>query len=106
MDNNPTTTPVITPPTAQTHDPLGSGIGTPLYQIKLTRCLGLLIVATKRTQLYRGTYDQCVVHYKEAQKFNLLFGWWSVFGLLVWNWMALFSNRKSLQKLQEIAGRT
>ena len=74
-----------------------------VYRIKLTKCTGIVVFSIFRSNWVEGTYEQCLSAYKDAQTYNLLFGWWSWISIIFANWYFLYINYSSLNKLKTIA---
>lgn len=73
----------------------------PLFRVRITKHVGLLIAWYNTTTTVTGTYAQCQAAITDAQRHNLAVGWWSIASLLAWNWIALATNasaRKTLQR--------
>jgi hypothetical protein len=50
-----------------------------------------------------GSYAQCDAAISQAQLHNLLFGWWSLASLLVWNPVSLWQNTSARKALRQQA---
>jgi hypothetical protein len=61
----------------------------------------MLILFRVVTATYSGSYEQCAAAYRDAQRHNLLFGWWSVASLVV-NPLALFRNAQAFKRLKQL----
>lgn len=76
-----------------------------LYQLRLIRHTGMLVLWHQSIRTYQGTYEQCMAAYASAQRHNLIFGWWSIVSIIFSNWFALIQNFRSANQLKEIAGK-
>jgi hypothetical protein len=76
------------------------------YRLRVIRHTGLLLAWQQSTRQYVGTYEQCLAEYGKAQQHNLIFGWWSIASILLFNWIALISNSRAAGQLKKIAGKT
>jgi len=65
----------------------------------------MLLAWQQSTKQVVGTYDQCTADYANAQRHNLIFGWWSVVSILFFNWFALISNLNAANALKKLAGK-
>lgn len=75
-----------------------------VYRLVISEVTGALILATRRTRVFQGSYEQCLAGYNGVLTHNLTLGWWSIIGF-VWNLMALFRNASALKQLKQVAGR-
>jgi hypothetical protein len=57
----------------------------------------------QQTVRYTGTLSQCEQAYRDAQTHCLLAGWWSLASIVVFNWIALFSNMNAIRKVRNLA---
>jgi hypothetical protein len=76
---------------------------TDLYYIRLIKHTGALVLWHQRSFAVSGTLQECEAAYRSAQVYNLTLGWWSMFSLLLMNWIALFSNMSAIHKVREMA---
>lgn len=74
-----------------------------LFHLRLIEHMGALIFWHQRTFVFTGTLEQCEAAYRRTQNQNLLVGWWSLASLLLFNWIALFSNMSAIKRLRAIA---
>lgn len=86
---------------------LGPGYSTPQqtdrYYIRLIKHTGALILWHQHSFAVSGTLQECEAAYRSAQIYNLTLGWWSMFSLLLMNWIALFSNMSAIRKVRAMA---
>ncbi|ORX06928.1 sensor domain-containing protein [Mycolicibacillus trivialis] len=61
---------------------------------------GALIFWHNQRWTVTGTYAQCEAAIDDAQSHSMTAGWWSIGSLLVWNWVALRTNRRARADLQ------
>ena len=73
------------------------------YYIRLIKHTGALILWHQHSFAVSGTLQECEAAYRSAQIYNLALGWWSMFSLLLMNWIALFSNMNSIRKVRAMA---
>jgi Protein of unknown function (DUF2510) len=73
------------------------------YYIRLIKHTGALILWYQRSFAVTGTLQECEAAYRSAQVYNLALGWWSMFSLLLMNWIALFSNMNAIRKVRAMA---
>jgi hypothetical protein len=76
-----------------------------LFTITLHRHTGMLVFMSRRRSTVRGTFEQCEAAYKSAQTHNLLFGWWGILSMFIFNWVAIFGNMSAMSQLRRSAGR-
>jgi hypothetical protein len=77
------------------------GGGSPqLFQVRVTKHTGLLVAYYNQSYTITGTWDQCEAAIRAAQQHNLLAGWWSMFSLLIMNWVALAENHNARNALR------
>ncbi|MDP7703778.1 MULTISPECIES: DUF2510 domain-containing protein [unclassified Mycobacterium] len=74
-----------------------------MFHISLLKHTGALIFWQQQTVRYTGTLEQCERAYKDAQTHCLLAGWWSLASLVVFNWIALFSNMHAIRQVRNLA---
>ncbi|BBZ34056.1 hypothetical protein [Mycolicibacterium confluentis] len=70
----------------------------PVFEVHITKHVGLLLVWFTRTYTFRGTYAQCGAELARAQRQNKLLGWWSIPSLF-WNAIALAGNSAAAKSL-------
>lgn len=73
------------------------------FQITLRRHTGLVILMLRQSSVFTGTLEQCERAYRQAQIHNLTAGWWGILSLLVFNWIALFSNMSAIEQVRRMA---
>lgn len=83
--------------------PAGHGSPEPLFQINLIKHTGLVLAWQQQTVRYSGTLEQCELYYKEAQQHCLLAGWWSLASVILFNWIAIFSNMGAIKRVRNLA---
>jgi Protein of unknown function (DUF2510) len=87
----------------QQSGPAGYPNSEPLFHIGLLKHTGAVIFWQQQTVRYTGTLQQCEQAYRDAQTHCLLAGWWSLASILVFNWIALFSNMSAIRKIRNLA---
>lgn len=85
-------------PAAPAYPRLGPN-GQPLFEVRLIQHVGMAVAWSQRSYTVRGTHQQCLAAIAEAQKLNLLAGWWSMCSLLAMNWIALGNNALERRRL-------
>ena len=75
----------------------------PVFQVRATTHTGVLVFWFNRRRTVTGTYDQCAAALRSAQTHNLIVGWWSIFSILLMNWIALANNSSACNKLKHDA---
>lgn len=78
--------------------------GAQRYQLRITKVTSFVVICYRQTVAYTGTFDELAASYKKVLRHNVLFGWWSIFGL-VWTPMKLSANATAFRQLRQIAGR-
>lgn len=73
--------------------------------MRLHKHTGAVIMWRQSSFTCTGTLDQCEKAYRDAQKHNLLVGWWSLLSLLVLNWVTLLVNYSAIRQLRVLANR-
>lgn len=79
----------------------GQSFREPVYQVRVMKHTGALVLWINQGSTVTGTYSQCDAAIRAAQLHCLLVGWWSPVSLFLMNWIALFVNisaRKTLQR--------
>jgi hypothetical protein len=74
----------------------------PRYRLRISKVTGTLLVATRKTQTYTGTFDELCAQYRRVRTHNLTLGWWGITAI-VWNIMVLIRNRKAMAQLRALA---
>jgi hypothetical protein len=80
---------------------LGQVVREPVFQVRVMKHTGALMLWINQGSTVTGTYSQCDAAIRAAQLHCLLVGWWSPVSLFLMNWLALlvnFSARKTLQR--------
>lgn len=77
----------------------------PLYQVRIRKHTGAAILMFNQTYPVTGTFAQCEAALHSALRHNLLAGWWSVYSILIWNWIALIENHNARKNLHRQARR-
>lgn len=67
----------------------------PLFQVRVMKHTGALIFWHNQRWTVTCTRDQCEAAIDDAQSHNKTAGWWSIASLLLWNWVALATNRRA-----------
>jgi hypothetical protein len=75
------------------------------FYVRLHKHTGAVIIWRQSSFTCTGTLDQCEKTYRDAQKHNLLVGWWSLLSLLVLNWVTLLVNYSAIRQLRVLANR-
>lgn len=75
----------------------------PIFQVTITKHLGALVFWYNQRHTVTGSYAHCDSAISKAQRHNLLFGWWSVASLLVWNPFSLWRNASARTRLRQQA---
>lgn len=75
----------------------------PLFEIRLLKHTGALIFWQQQTIRHTGNLQQCEQAYKDAQTHCLLLGWWSLASLVIFNWIALFSNMGAIKRIRSLS---
>jgi hypothetical protein len=73
----------------------------PTFQVRPMQHTGIVIVWLNRRYTVTGSFAQCEAAIKAAQRHNLVAGWWSFASVVLWNWIAIFTNinqRKQLHR--------
>lgn len=83
---------------AQPH-PVGAMPPEPVFQVRLIKHTGAALLWFNQRYTVTGSLAQCQAAVREAQHHNLAAGWWSIGSLLLWNWIALSTNRSARQAL-------
>ena len=73
------------------------------FQIKLSKHTGAAIVFVRQSYVVTGTFEDCEKAYRQAQLHNLTLGWWSLFSVLLFNWISIFSNVAAMSQLRKAA---
>lgn len=97
------TAPWPVPPQASYPWPAPTPTGEPVYQVRLHKHTGLVIMWHHHSYTVNGTYGQCEAAIREAQAHNLGLGWWSVVSVLLMNWIAIFTNLSARTTLRRNA---
>ncbi len=71
--------------------------GPPLFQMRLTEHTGMVLMWSQRSYTVVGTIEQCEAYFQRAQSHCLGAGWWSIASVLLFNWLALSSNRRAIK---------
>jgi FHA domain-containing protein/uncharacterized protein DUF2510 len=74
-----------------------------VFQIRLHRHTGMVIIMLRQSFVFTGTLEQCERAYRQAQIYNLTAGWWGILSALVFNWIALFSNMSAIGQVRRMA---
>jgi hypothetical protein len=82
---------------------LGHHQGHDIFEARFKKHTGMILLAQTKTYVVRGTIDQVQAAYKSAQVHNLLAGWWGIFSLLVYNWIALIGNAHQMTRAKRAA---
>jgi hypothetical protein len=77
-----------------------------LFVVRVTKHTGLVMGWLSQRYTVTGTFAHCEAAIRQAQRYNLLAGWWSVASLLVWNWVALLENTSARTALRRQAAAT
>jgi hypothetical protein len=83
---------------------LGQHQGNAIYEARLKRHTGMLLMSQTRTLTVRGTLEQVQAAYRSAQTHNLLAGWWGVISLFILNPVALIGNAHQWTRVKRAAG--
>jgi hypothetical protein len=73
------------------------------FVLTLRKHTGMLVVMSTKTIRFTGTLAQCEAAYADAQKHNLIAGWWGMFSLLFMNWIAIFGNMSAIGEVRRLA---
>lgn len=71
----------------------------PMYQVRVMKHTGALIFWQNQHVTVTGGYAQCKAAIDAAQSHNYGAGWWSPASVLLWNWIAINTNRKAARQL-------
>jgi hypothetical protein len=74
----------------------------PVFQVTVTKHTGGLIFWYNQRRTITGTYQQCDAAITNAQRHNMLFGWWSL-GSFLWNPISLARNGSARNALRQQA---
>nr|WP_241011091.1 DUF2510 domain-containing protein [Mycobacterium gordonae] len=74
-----------------------------MFEIRLLKHTGALIFWQQQTVRHTGNLQQCEQAYKDAQTHCLLLGWWSLASLVIFNWIALFSNMGAIKRIRSLS---
>jgi hypothetical protein len=83
----------------------GGNAGQQIFTLTLQKHTGMLIVMRRQEFTVRGTLAQCEDAYKKTQVHNLVFGWWGLLSMLLFNWIAILGNMSAMSKVRQLAGR-
>ncbi|WP_197503926.1 hypothetical protein [Mycobacterium sp. 852014-50255_SCH5639931] len=75
----------------------------PLFQVRIRKHTGAIILMFNQTYTVTGTFAQCEAALHDALLHNLLAGWWSMASILGWNWFALLENHNARKNLRRQA---
>lgn len=75
----------------------------PLFQVRITKHTGAVIVMFNQTYTVTGTFAQCEAALRNALLHNLLAGWWGIWSALICNWVALVENHNARKHLHRQA---
>jgi Protein of unknown function (DUF2510) len=73
------------------------------YYIRLIKHTGALFLWHQQSYTVTGSLQECEAAYRSAQIYNLAIGWWSMFSLLLMNWITLISNMSAIRKVRAMA---
>ncbi|WP_068205018.1 MULTISPECIES: hypothetical protein [unclassified Mycobacterium] len=71
--------------------------------MRVTKHTDLALAFLNEKYAFTGTLAQCEAIIRDAQRHNLVAGWWSMASLLIWNWVALHQNRSARNLLRSQA---
>lgn len=77
--------------------------GEPLFTVRLRKHTGLGLAWVSQNYAVTGTFHQCEAAIKDAQRHNLVGGWWSIASIVLWNWIALAENANARKYLRQDA---
>lgn len=80
--------------------------GQPLFRVRITKHTGLVFLTLNQRYTYTGTFAQCEAELRGALLHNLLAGWWSMFSVILLNWIALAENHNARKALRRQAAQT
>lgn len=90
--------------TPRTPDPwVPVAAGQPLFQVRITKHTGLVMLTVNQSYTFTGTFAQCEAELRGALLHNLLAGWWSITSVIAWNWIALIENHNARKALRRQA---
>jgi hypothetical protein len=75
----------------------------PVFDITLLTHTGAVILWHQQTRRHVGSLAQCERLYRSAQTHCLVAGWWSLLSVLVFNWIALFSNMAAIRRVRNLS---
>lgn len=78
----------------------------PVFRVCVTKHTGLALAFLNEKYAFTGTLAQCEAVIRDAQRHNLVAGWWSMASLLIWNWVALHQNHTARNLLRRQAAMT
>lgn len=82
----------------------GTADDTGVYRLTISKVTSMLVLTTRRSTTYTGTYDQLRKAYRNVLTYNLLLGWWGFPFGLIWTPMSLARNAGAMRKLKRLAG--
>jgi hypothetical protein len=94
----------VQPQPAQPPVPAAPGDPNGLYRLTIAKVTSVIILTSRRSVTYTGTYEQLRKAYKSVLVYNLLLGWWGFPFGLIWTPMTLVRNAGALKKLKGLAG--
>lgn len=74
-----------------------------LFQVRIRKHTGAIILMFNQTYTITGTFAQCEAALRNALLHNLLAGWWSIASVLIWNWVAILDNHSARKHLHRQA---
>lgn len=81
----------------------GYSPGPAMYTAVFRKQTGMLIVAQTTPVQTTGTYPEIRSAFWKAQTHCLVFGWWGVLSLLIYNWISLIQNMSELSRIKHAA---
>ncbi len=85
------------------YPPLPPTGSQPLFQVRIRKHTGAIVLMFNQTYTVTGTFAQCEAALHDALLHNLLAGWWSMASILGWNWFALLENHNARKNLRRHA---
>jgi hypothetical protein len=73
------------------------------FALTLSKHTGMLVLMRTQRIRVQGTLEQCEAAYRNAQRYNLLAGWWGLLSFLVMNWVAIFGNMSAIGQVRRLA---
>ncbi len=73
------------------------------YRLTLIEVTSVLVVTFRKSKTLVGTIDEIEAFYRRVRTHNLCAGWWGFPAGLIWNPMAMRSNKKAMANIRGLA---